>query len=897
MSNQASTESLEAQAPVVGNPMITQVRDFIDQEDMPAAIDPIGIIVRALRGQERRVAIHAILVGLALALCAYQVVKPSYQSSGMLRILPTEGKILYSDRDKSRLQLYDAFYNSEKQLLTSRPVLEKALDKLQRKDNRSFPLPNDIGDLNEIISVSGKKGLIYIAARSIDPSLSAAAVNAVMASFLESTEAARNRSFDVRREELLARESELEVTLAGLNKDYLEVGEEHDSISLARAHVTKTAQLEAMEERLAELASAISQLRATGGVGAGLSNKIEVQRATLLDQALSDMTFERAKRLASLETLKGRYSPSHPKLRSAQVELKILEGAIEERRDQIVLLGQAGALPGTTGAGEQESVKELQNVVNRVIERRDTVRTEAAELNGKLIRIRGLETEKERLEGLLVETKRALDEVLVESQNNLSRLVEVVSMAKIPNGPIIDKRKSLALGAFLFGAAGTVSLVIGVSLLAGRVRFSDGLNARATDILGAVIGDCTTPGESMLQAASKLRNELDLRWPIVKPGPQVIGIIGTGPQAGVSTLAHAMGVHYANAGLKVLLIDADTGSNGLSQIFSAEKTVGPEATARREGPLEEAVQIIGEKEDRLKILASPFSADARKAFACPRELALNEMRTLLDITRTEYEMIILDLGVLTAGKQSAVGAVLADRNVLVTSSGVANQALLRCLDLLDRLACPRYVLALNRAPKNDPALMTDFYGHRDVWSNESKAANETYETFSWSLKMFDNKIAIIDDDPFIVAHLKDALTSRLPNCNVVGIIEPVAPAGFDVYIVDKEFDGDSMGEDVVQRIRSISPDSLVLAYSSHLDRDFLRALLREGCEGAFDKGSLEELDSMINIIESYFADGRPDKHRIRGVGNTIMSISGLLREWNRRLDNNGRAHMKTYSDS
>ena len=159
------------------------------------------------------------------------------------------------------------------------------------------------------------------------------------------------------------------------------------------------------------------------------------------------------------------------------------------------------------------------------------------------------------------------------------------------------------------------------------------------------------------------------------------------------------------------------------------------------------------------------------------------------------------------------------------------------------------------------------------------------------------KIAIIDDDPFVVAHLRSALEKRIPEVQVTGVVEPVAPAGFDVYIVDQDFDGDSRGQDVVQRIHLISPGSLVLAYSAHLDREFLRALLREGCEGAFDKGSLQELDAMIDIIESHFATGKSGNVDVRGLGNTVRAISGLVREWNLRLANNGRAHARTFKDA
>lgn len=163
--------------------------------------------------------------------------------------------------------------------------------------------------------------------------------------------------------------------------------------------------------------------------------------------------------------------------------------------------------------------------------------------------------------------------------------------------------------------------------------------------------------------------------------------------------------------------------------------------------------------------------------------------------------------------------------------------------------------------------------------------------------MTTKRIAIIDDDPFLVAHLQQAIAERLTDVEVVGIEDPVAPAGFDAYVVDREFGGDSRGHDVIGRIRALEPESLVLAYSAYLDRDFLRALLREGCEGAFDKGNLDELDAMISIIGDFLASGRRSATGSRGLGGTVRAISGLVREWNLRLAERGRADAKVCGDA
>jgi Mrp family chromosome partitioning ATPase/uncharacterized protein involved in exopolysaccharide biosynthesis len=690
----------------VGNPVLAQVREFIDEDQSPPKLDPVGIVRRALRGREHRVITLVLIVATLAAIGAYLAIQPAFQSSGMLRVLPREGKILYSDSDDSRLRLYDAFVTAEMQLLTSRPVLEAALQHLHSSQEHTYPLPDDVGKLASMVNVAGKKGLISLAARSGNPRLSAATVNAVIAAYEESNEAARRRHYDVRREELSSRESNLEKALSDLNDRYLEIGGEHDLGTLSKAHVAKTAQLEVLEERLTELDNTIAQLQSTGVVDADVGNSVEIQRSTLLDQAMADMTYERAQRLAALETLKARYQPSHPTLRSAVKELAILEGAIAERRDQIAMLGKAGALTGSGTDAEKESLADLQVVKAKLTERRQDVRSEAAELNTKLIRIRGVATEKDRLEELLAETKRALDEVVVESQNDLSRAIEIIALGKVPQRPIEDKRKPAALGAAVFSGLGTLAIFIGGIIVGGRVRYSDDLDERSADALAAVIEQSEEPAESFAEAARGLRNELDLRWPQQESQARVIGIVGTGRNAGVSSITYAFGINYARAGLKVLLIDADTDSNGLTRLSGATGETSVAAVARGDLTLEESVVDLTDGNNSISLLPSGESSSSRDAQRLNNEMTLDELRRVLRTAQAGYDVIILDLGRLNAGRQSAVGAALAERTVLVAPCGCLRKELSTAQGLLTRLASSGYLLALNRANSLDPAFST-----------------------------------------------------------------------------------------------------------------------------------------------------------------------------------------------
>ena len=473
-------------APQVGNPLLGEIRDFIET-DAPSPVDPLGIIVRTVRGRVFSIGWITAVAGLLLAILAWLAISPGYQSTGVLRILPREAKLLYADADDSRLRLYDAFTNAEVHLMQSRPVLEAAWHELHERFHGSpaqtFTMPKDSGELARLFSITNRKGLVTVAAKSGDPVLSAAAVNAVLGAYEAHKEAARNRVNEVRRSELEERESQLAGTLERLDARYHEIGGEHDLTSLSKAHIAKTAQLELLEERIGELGNTIAQFQRTGAVGADDIRNAEIQRALLLDQAMAEMTYERASRLAQLATLRSRYRPTHSKIVTAELELTTLEDAIAERRDQITTLGNVGALTGGTSQSSEQSLDELESVRQKLLERRVVLSNEAGELIGKLVQMRRVVAEQKRVVELLDETKQALDEVIVESQAGLSRTIEIIADAKVPDRPIDDKRKPMAFGAAFFGSMATVVGFILMTLLNPRARYSDDLPPAVAEAL------------------------------------------------------------------------------------------------------------------------------------------------------------------------------------------------------------------------------------------------------------------------------------------------------------------------------------------------------------------------------------------------------------------------------
>ena len=125
---------------MVGNPLLAQIHDFIETDSDEVSIDPIGLVRRAVRGRLKQILSVTVLVAVLVSILGYLMVKPAYLSSGMVRVLPREAKILYTDSDDSRLRLYDAIVTAETQLLQSRPILETALKELKKNTMRKFKI-------------------------------------------------------------------------------------------------------------------------------------------------------------------------------------------------------------------------------------------------------------------------------------------------------------------------------------------------------------------------------------------------------------------------------------------------------------------------------------------------------------------------------------------------------------------------------------------------------------------------------------------------------------------------------------------------------------------------------------------------------------------------------------
>ena len=97
------------------------------------------------------------------------------------------------------------------------------------------------------------------------------------------------------------------------------------------------------------------------------------------------------------------------------------------------------------------------------------------------------------------------------------------------------------------------------------------------------------------------------------------------------------------------------------------------------------------------------------------------------------------------------------------------------------------------------------------------------------------KALLLDDDENVLAILRHFLKQRIPYIQVEVSCQPNLAAGYDIYLIDNDFNGRHLGSCLAKEAREQAPDALIIAYSSKLDRNLLKHLINSNCDGAFDK--------------------------------------------------------------
>jgi DNA-binding NarL/FixJ family response regulator len=146
------------------------------------------------------------------------------------------------------------------------------------------------------------------------------------------------------------------------------------------------------------------------------------------------------------------------------------------------------------------------------------------------------------------------------------------------------------------------------------------------------------------------------------------------------------------------------------------------------------------------------------------------------------------------------------------------------------------------------------------------------------------RLLLIDDDPVASDILLLRIAQACPLVTATAIGEPVAPPGYDIYVVDLHFAGRQEGVRLAESITATTPGAYVFLLSSYLEVEALKRAMGVQCAGAFDKRNPEDVSALLRTISEVASREEPGETKgPQGRRSIIGDMAALIREWNRRI--------------
>lgn len=409
----------------------------------------------------------------------------------------------------------------------------------------------------------------------------------------------------------------------------------------------------------------------------------------LNDPALREAASKLTDLKQELSELRTTYTPDHIKVKRIEAQIATLETAIE--------------------ANQEEIIKRVRNEFEQA-QRRESLLTAAYDAQTKLLSGEGEKAIRYNILKREVDSNRQLYEAMLQQMKQSSIAsamrasnIRVLDAAKPPIYPYKPNRKRSAalglLGGALLGAAfllirdrldrtiqepGDSNLYLNVAELgvipSGRkleartARVNESGTGRARSLAAKEAAQEPIELAALRQTSSVIAESFrSILVSILFSDdnnirPKTLVLTSASPGEGKSTVASNLAVAMAEAGLRVLLIDADLRRPRQHEIFSMENRRGLTSLLRTGADRDDWESVLGlirpTEVPRLDILTSgPPSAAATNLLCDPG------IPEILMVLRNEFDMVVIDTPPMLQMPDARILGRLADGVILVIRAG------------------------------------------------------------------------------------------------------------------------------------------------------------------------------------------------------------------------------------
>lgn len=671
---------------------------------------------RHLRGRYHVAGVAAVVFAAAFAVGAWHGTKPQYESTGLVRIDPVPATTMHDPDGLPLPSLMAAYVAEQAMILRGRTVLESAAaDPLLRA--AGWPSgDHGIAALEQTLEVADPRGqnIISLSVLDTDPNRAREAVDAVLRSYEAEAGGPAERERRLRLQSLEQRRSDLELRIAQYETDLIEASQGTSPELIERMHINKVEELIALDAQIQDLRTRLAAIES--GDPSAASAASAATASTPGDSGLlATLNQQQNEILARIDAMSVRYGARHPMIRDLEAELETvririaaLTGTLPESTPLVPDTAVAGGIDvgfsdmaeavgagGISAIGGLTPADRFQSLLQSTTQRRDTLRGEISELSRRRVAINTLRERSNDAQMRLSEIDRRIDVIQASAQTD-STGVTIATWGDLPVTPKRDRRAQLAVAGGFAGASFGVLLVLGLSAVAPRIRFSDDLPlVKGAPPIAAILPDMSEGGAAAdirsTRGIHQLRSIVELDT--VQPDRNVVVVTGCARGEGRTSIALALATGLARSGRRTLVVDADLTNSKLSRELLLDNEPGL-VEALGVNPSDARVHETSET----GLWALPVGL---RGVIGEEVLSRPRLQWLLDTLRSRFDAIVVDTGPMLASAEGPTLAGVADRTVLVIERGVRAATVSTALDRLRQVSARCIGVVLNRAEESD----------------------------------------------------------------------------------------------------------------------------------------------------------------------------------------------------
>ena len=348
----------------------------------------------------------------------------------------------------------------------------------------------------------------------------------------------------------------------------------------------------------------------------------------------------------------------------------------------------------------------------------------ADSLTALTVRTATQEADLATLESRLVTLGSTYATLLTFSSSNVSNLLSVVEPAAPPISPVSPRPLLNTLLAAVLGLLIALGIAFGADYLIDAIRDSDDVQEVAgLNTLGAIVrmkggrarseiyrlAALLYPRSGVAEAYRTLRTNIE--FASVDAPIRSLLVTSSLPGEGKTVTAANLAAVFAQAGHRVLLVDADLRKPGLHLIFDLSNTLGL-TTLLRSGEVRDDEIVQATEQDNLRVLTTgPLPPNPAELLGSQR------MRTVFDRLTAGYDILVVDSPPLLAVTDSAVLSSILDGTLFVIDARRSRRRAVRQgREALDKGGAKVLGAVLNQASIRVHPGYADYYGDHNASS-------------------------------------------------------------------------------------------------------------------------------------------------------------------------------------